>query len=76
MQQSPEKEVPFVYLTLATDVTLATARYSLCLFEFVTIELKCHNRTHVSQSGASFSETTEAVYRPMRGVSRGVEQTR
>ena len=36
--------MPFVY------VALATAQYSPCLFEHVTIGLVRHNRTHVSQS--------------------------
>ena len=31
-------------------ITLATARYSPCLFEYVTIGLARPNRTHVSQS--------------------------
>ena len=66
--------MPFVYVTLATDVRLATAWYSPCLFEYATIGLPHHNRTHVSQS-VSFSETIEAVYRPMSGAIRGVEQT-
>ena len=50
VQQSPEKEMPFVYVTLVTDVTLATAQYSPCLFEYVTIGLGRHNQTPVSQS--------------------------
>ena len=50
VQQSPEKEMPYVYVTLATDVTLATAWYFPCLFGYVTIGLARHNRTHVSQS--------------------------
>ena len=58
----PGKEMPFAYVTLATDVTLATARYSRCLFEYATIGLARHNRTHVSQSE--------------HGVGRCVEQTR
>ena len=44
MQQSPEEETPFVY------VTLATAGYTPCLFGYVTIGLARHNRTHFSQS--------------------------
>ena len=48
VQESLEKCL--FYLTLATDVTLATAQHSSCLFEFVTIELSRHNWTHVSQS--------------------------
>ena len=50
MQQSPEEETPFVYVTLATLVTLATAGYTPCLFGYVTIGLARHNRTHFSQS--------------------------
>ena len=50
MQQSPEEETPFVYVTLATLVTLATAGYIPCLFGYVTIGLARHNRTHFSQS--------------------------
>ena len=50
MQQSPEEETPFVYVTLATFVTLATAGYTPCLFGYVTIGLARHNRTHFSQS--------------------------
>ena len=51
VQQSAETEMPFVYVTLATHVTLATAGYTPCLFVYVTIGLGRHNRTHVSQSG-------------------------
>ena len=40
----------FVYVTLATHVTLATAGYTPCLFVYVTIGLARHNRMHVSQS--------------------------
>ena len=50
VQQSPEEETPFVYVTLATHVTLATAGYTPCLFWYVTIGLTRHNRTHFSQS--------------------------
>ena len=50
VQQSAETEMPFVYVTLATHVTLATAGYTQCLFVYVTIGLARHNRTHVSQS--------------------------
>ena len=50
MQQSLEKEMPLVYITLATHVTLVIARHSLCLFEYSTIWLTHHNQTHVSQS--------------------------
>ena len=50
MQQSPEEETPFVYVTLATLVTLATAGYTPCLFGYVTIGLARYNRTHFSQS--------------------------
>ena len=50
MQQFPEEETPFVYVTLATHVTLATAGYTPCLFGYVTIGLVRHNRTHFSQS--------------------------
>ena len=50
VQQSAETEMPFVYVTLATHVTLATAGYTPCLFVYVTIGLARHNRTHVSQS--------------------------
>ena len=50
MQQSPEEETPFVYVTLATHVTLATAGYNPSLFGYVTIGLARHNRTHFSQS--------------------------
>ena len=46
----PEEETPFVYITLATHVTLATAGYTPCLFGYVTIGLARHNRTHFSQS--------------------------
>ena len=38
-EQSLEKEMPFVYGTLATHLTLATAWYSPCSFEYVTIGL-------------------------------------
>ena len=51
---SPRKRkrllTPFVYVTLATHVTLATAGYTPCLFGYVTIGLARHNRTHFSQS--------------------------
>ena len=50
VQQSPEEETPFVYVTLATHVSLATAGYTPCLFGYVTIGLARHNRTHFSQS--------------------------
>ena len=50
MQQSPEEETPFVYVTLATLVTFATAGYTPCLFGYVTIGLARHNRTHFNQS--------------------------
>ena len=50
MQQSPEEETPFVYVTLATLVTMATGGYTPCLFGYVTIGLARHNRTHFSQS--------------------------
>ena len=50
MQQSLEEEMPFVYVTLATLVTLATAGYTPCLFGYVTIGLARHNRTHFSHS--------------------------
>ena len=50
VQQSAETEMPFVYVTLATHVTLATAGYTPCLFVYVTIGLARHNRMHVSQS--------------------------
>ena len=50
VQQSPEEETSFVYVTLATHVTLATAGYTPCLFGYVTIGLTRHNRTHFSQS--------------------------
>ena len=50
MQQSPEEEKPFVYVTLATQVTLATAGYTPCLFGYVINGLARHNRTHFSQS--------------------------
>ena len=50
VQQSPKEETPFVYVTLATLVTLATAGYTPCLFGYVTIGLARHNRTHFSQS--------------------------
>ena len=50
VQQSPEGETLFVYVTLATHVTLATAGYTPCLFGYVTIGLVRHNRTLFSQS--------------------------
>ena len=50
VQHSPEEETPFVYVTLATLITLATAGYTPCLFGYVTIGLARHNRTHFSQS--------------------------
>ena len=50
VQQSPEEETPFVYVTLATHVPLATAGYTPCLFGYVTIGLVRHNRTLFSQS--------------------------
>ena len=74
MQQSPEEKTPFVYVTLATLVTLAAAGCTPCLFGYVTIGLARHNRTYFSQSERLLSETKEDVYRPMRGASRGVEQ--
>ena len=40
----------FVNVMLVTHAMLATARDSQCLFEYVTIGLARHNRTHVSQS--------------------------
>ena len=50
VQQSPEEEMPFVYITFATHVMLATERYFPWLFGYVTIALAHHNRMHVSQS--------------------------
>ena len=50
VQQSTEEETPFVYVTLPTLVTLATAGYTPCLFGYVTIGLARYNRTHFSQS--------------------------
>ena len=50
VQQSAETEMPFVYVTLATHITLAMAGYTPCLFRYITIGLVRHNRKHVSQS--------------------------
>ena len=50
LQQSQKKEMHFIYVTLVTHVALAIALYSPCLFEYVTIGLVHHNRTHVSRS--------------------------
>ena len=50
VQQFAETEMPFVYVTLATHVMLATAGYTPCLFRYLTIGLARHNRKHVSQS--------------------------
>ena len=46
VQQSQEKEMPFVYIT----ITSVTAGYSPSLFEYVTIRLARHNQTNTSQS--------------------------
>ena len=48
VQQSPEKEFPYVCVTLATHITLVP--YSPCLFERVTIGLVRHNRTPANQN--------------------------
>ena len=50
VQQSPEEDRPFVYIMLATLVTMATGGYTPCLFGYVTIALARHDRTHFSQS--------------------------
>ena len=74
LQQSPEKETPFVCVPLANHVTLATARYSACLFEYVTIGLARHNRTYVSQSEGLLVKP-QRLYRHIHGASCDVKQT-
>ena len=74
MQQSPEEEKPFVYVTLGTHVTLATAGYTPCLFGYVTIGLARHNRTHFSQSERLLVKPqrlcTDLCAEPAGGVKR------
>ena len=57
--------------------TLATARYSPCLFGYITIGMARHNRTHVNQSEHLLVKPnrpcTDLCAEP---CSRGVEQTK
>ena len=76
VQQSPEKEMPFVLRHIGDGRHVGDGTVFPVFFWIR------NNWIGESQSDprqpirASFSETTEAVYRLMRGASRGLEQTR
>ena len=64
--------MPFVYVTLATLVTLATAGIPCVYLDtYVTMWVGASQSEARQPIRTSLSETKEAVYRPMRGAQLG-----